>query len=160
MDAFDLLMNDHRKVSEIFDRMESGDASLRRELFPRLKQELDVHAHVEETIFYPALKERAETRDLATHAYSEHNEVKQLLEELRADLAQLAQSNTRSHHRYLTALEAVLAEPQPPGTLLQLVEGYGNWSLDHDPTDSGAAAFLAGLIRMLREIIAETERRD
>ena len=86
MDAFELLMNDHRKVSEIFDRMESGDSSLRRELFPRLKQELDVHAHVEETILYPALKERAETRDLATHAYSEHNEVKQMLEELRAGL--------------------------------------------------------------------------
>ena len=86
MNAFELLMNDHRKVSEIFDRMESGDASLRRELFPRLKQELDVHAHVEETILYPALKERAETRDLATHAYAEHNEVKQLLDELQAGL--------------------------------------------------------------------------
>jgi hemerythrin superfamily protein len=87
MDAFELLMNDHRKVSEIFDRMESGEGSLRRELFPRLKQELDVHAHVEETILYPALKERAETRDLATHAYSEHNEVKQMLDELQAGLA-------------------------------------------------------------------------
>ena len=86
MDAFELLMNDHRKVSEIFDRMESGDSSLRRELFPRLKQELDVHAHVEETILYPALKERAETRDLATHAYSEHNEVKRMLDELQAGL--------------------------------------------------------------------------
>ena len=87
MDAFELLMNDHRRVSEIFDRMESGDSSLRRELFPRLKQELDVHAHVEETILYPALKERAETRDLATHAYSEHNEVKRMLDELQAGLA-------------------------------------------------------------------------
>ena len=86
MDAFELLMNDHQKVSEIFDRMESGDASLRREMFPRLKQELDVHAHVEETIFYPALKEHAETRDLATHAYSEHNEVKRMLDELQAGL--------------------------------------------------------------------------
>ena len=86
MDAFELMMNDHRKVSEIFDRLESGEASLRRELFPRLKQELDIHAHVEETIFYPALKEHAETRDLATHAYSEHNEVKTMLEELQAGL--------------------------------------------------------------------------
>ena len=86
MDAFELMMNDHRQVSEIFDRFESGEASLRRELFPRLKQELDIHAHVEETIFYPALKEHAETRDLATHAYSEHNEVKRMLEELQAGL--------------------------------------------------------------------------
>jgi hemerythrin superfamily protein len=86
MDAFELMMNDHRKVSEIFDRLESGDASLRRELFPRLKQELEIHAHVEETIFYPALKEHASTRDLATHAYSEHNEVKALLDEMQAGL--------------------------------------------------------------------------
>ncbi len=86
MDAFELLMNDHRKVSEIFDRMESGEGSLRRELFPRLRQELDVHAHVEETILYAALKERVETRELATHAYAEHNEVKQLLDELQSGL--------------------------------------------------------------------------
>ena len=81
------------------------------------------------------------------------------LEEVRADLTQLARSNTRSHHRYLDALEIVLSEQHPPGTLLQLVEGYGNWSLDHDPTDSGAAAFLADLIRMLRAVIGEAEQR-
>jgi hypothetical protein len=40
-----------------------------------------------------------------------------------------------------------------------LVEGYGNWSLDHDPTDSGAAVFLAGLVRMLQEVIDEAEQR-
>jgi hypothetical protein len=79
-------------------------------------------------------------------------------DEMRADLAQLAQSNTRSHRRYLGALEAVLSEPQPPGTLLHLVEGYGNWSLDHDPTDSGAAAFLADLVQMLRAVIGEAEK--
>jgi hypothetical protein len=81
------------------------------------------------------------------------------LEEVRADLVRLARSNTRSHHRYLGALEAVLSEEQPPGTLLQLVEGYGNWSLDHDPTDRGAAAFLGDLVRMLRSVIDEAERR-
>ncbi len=82
MDAFELLMNDHRKVSEIFDRLESGDSGLRREMFPRLKQELDVHAHVEETIFYPALKENEETRELIAEAYDEHAAVKDLLAEM------------------------------------------------------------------------------
>lgn len=79
------------------------------------------------------------------------------LDELRADLTRLAQTDTRSHHRYLDALETVLAEPQPPGTLRQLVEGYGNWSLDDDPTDAAATAFLTGLTRMLRTVIAEAE---
>jgi iron-sulfur cluster repair protein YtfE (RIC family) len=82
MDAFELLMNDHQQVSRIFDALESGDEATRRAEFPRLKRELDLHAHVEETIFYPALKEHPETRELATHAYSEHNDVKQMLDEL------------------------------------------------------------------------------
>jgi hypothetical protein len=63
-------------------------------------------------------------------------------------------------YRRGAALEAVLAEPQPPGTLLQLVAGYGNRSLDHDPTDSGATVFLAGLVTMLRSIIDEAEQRN
>jgi hypothetical protein len=79
------------------------------------------------------------------------------LEEVRAALALLARSNTRAHQRYLGALETVLSEQHPPGTLLQLVEGHGNWSLDHDPTDSGAAVFLTDLVRMLREVINEAE---
>ncbi|PRY20562.1 hypothetical protein [Pseudosporangium ferrugineum] len=81
------------------------------------------------------------------------------LPEVRAELTELAQSNTRAHHRYLRALETLLSEPQPPGTLLQLVEGYGNWSLDHDPTDAGAAAFLADLVSMLREVVKQAERQ-
>ena len=80
------------------------------------------------------------------------------LDEVRTDLVRLAQTNTGSHQRYLRALETVLAEEQPSGTLLQLVEGYGNWSLDHDPTDAGAAAFLAELVTMLRSVIAEAEQ--
>ncbi len=84
MDAFELMMNDHRKVSEIFDRMESGDASLRRELFPRLKQELEIHAHVEETVFYPELKREAETREITLEGVEEHKDMKAALAELAA----------------------------------------------------------------------------
>ena len=65
MNAFDLLMLDHQKVSGIFDRLEMNDggvAGSREQLFRQLKNELDVHAHVEETIFYPALKGRMARR--------------------------------------------------------------------------------------------------
>jgi hypothetical protein len=81
------------------------------------------------------------------------------LGEVRADLAQVAQISTRAHHRYLAALETVLSEEQPPGTLLELVAGYGGWSLDHDPTDSGAAVFLTGLVEMLRDVIDEADKQ-
>jgi hemerythrin-like domain-containing protein len=86
MNAIELLTNDHQTVSTIFDELESGDAATRRQTFPRLKMELDVHAHIEETIFYPALKEKPETRELVPEAYAEHNEVKQMLTQLEQQL--------------------------------------------------------------------------
>ncbi|MCA1564488.1 MAG: hemerythrin domain-containing protein [Acidobacteria bacterium] len=85
MDAFELLKNDHAKVSSLFDRIEPAtDAATRQQLFAQLKQELDIHAHIEETILYPALKAAAETRDITEEAYEEHQEVKDLLNELEA----------------------------------------------------------------------------
>jgi hemerythrin-like domain-containing protein len=47
-----------------------------------LKQELDVHARIEEQIFYPAIKEAEETHEITLEAIEEHNVVKQLLAEL------------------------------------------------------------------------------
>ena len=86
MNAFELLKKDHQTVSGIFDELEAGDAAARRQTFPRLKQELDAHAHIEETIFYPALKERPETTGLVAEAYEEHAEVKELLAQLEQGL--------------------------------------------------------------------------
>ena len=54
----------------------------REELFAQLKNELDVHARIEEEILYPVLEEFDETRDISLEAYEEHALVKQLLEEL------------------------------------------------------------------------------
>jgi iron-sulfur cluster repair protein YtfE (RIC family) len=57
----------------------AADDDTRRQLFQQLKQELDLHAQVEETILYPALKEASQTREITVEAYEEHAEVKQLL---------------------------------------------------------------------------------
>lgn len=82
MDAFQLLKTDHQKVSGIFDQIEAGDGNTRQQLFTQLKHELDVHAHIEETILYPVLKQAAETREITLEAIEEHQEVKELLAEL------------------------------------------------------------------------------
>ncbi len=85
MNVFELLMMDHQKVSGIFDRLEMNDGGVagnREGLFRQLRNELDVHAHVEETIFYPALKDAEETRELVAEAYDEHAAVKDLLAEM------------------------------------------------------------------------------
>ncbi|MDQ3650242.1 MAG: hemerythrin domain-containing protein [Acidobacteriota bacterium] len=85
MDAITLLKNDHEKVSAIFEKLEpTTERALktREELFAKLKAELDVHAHIEETIFYPAIKDAAETRAITLEGYEEHHVVKILLSEL------------------------------------------------------------------------------
>lgn len=87
MDAIALLKADHEKVSGIFAQLEETTEraeKTREELFTKLKQELDLHAHVEEKIFYPAIKEAEETRDITMEAFQEHHVVKVLLRELDA----------------------------------------------------------------------------
>ena len=87
MDAITLLKDDHEKVKGIFEKLEPTTeraVKTREELFAKLKLELDVHAHIEETIFYPVLKQEAETRKITLEGYEEHHVVKMLLGELEA----------------------------------------------------------------------------
>jgi hemerythrin superfamily protein len=87
MNAFQLLKEDHQKVSGLFQQLEPTTEraeKTRTELFARLRQELDVHAKVEETIFYPAIKQAAETREIVLEGFEEHHVIKMLLKELEA----------------------------------------------------------------------------
>jgi len=87
MDAIKLLKSDHDTVEGIFEKLKSTTeraVKTREELFTKLKTELDVHAHIEETIFYPALKKEAETRDITFEGVEEHHVIKILLRELAA----------------------------------------------------------------------------
>lgn len=85
MDPFELLKKDHKKVSDLLkrlDKTEESDASTREELFAQVKNELETHTQIEETIFYPALEQHQETKDITLEAYEEHNVVKTILQEL------------------------------------------------------------------------------
>ncbi len=87
MDAITLLKADHETVAGIFAKLEETTEraeKTREELFTKLKQELDIHAHIEETIFYPVLKKSDETRDITMEGIQEHHVVKVLLRELDA----------------------------------------------------------------------------
>ena len=87
MDAFELLKADHRKVSKLFDQLESVNGNKKFDVFEQIKAELDLHAHIEETILYPALEKLEETHEITLEAYEEHKLVKTLL-------AELAQANS------------------------------------------------------------------
>jgi hemerythrin superfamily protein len=82
MDAFNLLKADHRKVEELFEELESASGQAKMRVFQQIKTELELHTHIEETIFYPALEEPKQTHDLTLEAYEEHDVVKKLLQEL------------------------------------------------------------------------------
>ena len=85
MNAFTLLKADHKKVAGILEKIdETTERAIktREELFTQLKTELDIHTRIEETIFYPALKDADETRDITLEAFEEHKVVKTLLGEL------------------------------------------------------------------------------
>ena len=82
MDAFNLLKADHRKVEELFEQLESTSGKRKLDVFAQIKTELELHTHIEEKIFYPALEEPSETHDITLEAYEEHAQVKTLLQQL------------------------------------------------------------------------------
>lgn len=82
MDPFKLLKHDHETVSKLFKRIEAASGRVKLIRFKKLKTELELHTHIEEKIFYPALKIPEESRDITLEAYEEHKVVKDLLSQL------------------------------------------------------------------------------
>jgi len=82
MDAFELLKTDHEKVAQLFDQLEAASGKAKLNIFQQIKTELELHMHIEETIFYPALEKPEQTHDLTLEAFEEHAVVKNLLAEL------------------------------------------------------------------------------
>jgi hemerythrin-like domain-containing protein len=84
MDATHLLIEDHRKVEELFEQFEKASGDGRKEKIARqICTELKVHTMIEEEIFYPALRGRIEEDDL-DEAYVEHDGAKMLINEIEA----------------------------------------------------------------------------
>jgi hemerythrin-like domain-containing protein len=85
MDALKLLKDDHEKVKKMLTEMENTTeraVKTREESLKTLKQELELHEAIEEEIFYPALKEHAEAREIVLEAYEEHGVVDMIMAEI------------------------------------------------------------------------------
>ncbi len=84
MNAIELLKADHDKVEELFKQVEADEDGDHKSIFEQIKAELDVHAHIEEVIFYPKLKEEGdkELKDVVLEGIEEHRQVKMFLKEL------------------------------------------------------------------------------
>jgi hemerythrin superfamily protein len=85
MDAYQILMKDHRKVEDLFEQIEQTEDRARgdrQQLFQKLREELELHTEVEERLLYPEMKKHPGTRGFADEALEEHAEVKRLLKEI------------------------------------------------------------------------------
>ena len=82
MNAIELLKSDHDKVDRLFQKVKATEEDEHKELFKKIKAELDVHTHIEEKIFYPRLKQEKELEDITLEGIEEHHQAKMFLREL------------------------------------------------------------------------------
>lgn len=88
LDAIALLKEDHRKVRVLLETLDATDAPARRvKLLSQIELELKVHTSIEEEIFYPAFRKRAEEseqKQMFFEAKEEHNLVDIMLPKVKA----------------------------------------------------------------------------
>lgn len=88
MNALELLKEDHKKVAALFDQVKETESEQKhRKLFEQIKTELEVHTHIEETVFYPKIRQYEDLKDMVLEAVEEHKQVKTLIREI-ADLVE------------------------------------------------------------------------
>jgi len=83
MDALELLHEDHAKVKELFEEAEGTENQKEKErIFEEINSELETHARIEETVFYPAMQKHQELKDMVRESLEEHKQIKALLKEI------------------------------------------------------------------------------
>jgi hemerythrin superfamily protein len=89
MDAIELLKADHRKVEALFEQYDAESSkSAKLRIAQKICKELDVHAKIEEKIFYPTSKAKAkEAEDDVNEGVVEHQGIKMLVKQISKMLA-------------------------------------------------------------------------
>ena len=75
-----MLRADHKKVSGLFAEYDKSRTTARKkDLVAQICTELSVHAEIEEEIFYPAVKQALNDKELVPEATVEHATLKELI---------------------------------------------------------------------------------
>ena len=84
MDALEMLKEDHERVDRLFQKVKANEDGDNLKVAQQISMELQPHAHVEETIFYPMLMEQGdeELQKIVQEGIEEHRQVHTLLREL------------------------------------------------------------------------------
>jgi hemerythrin superfamily protein len=126
MDALELLKQDHQKVKELFKQgQQTEDKKQQKQIFKEIKSELETHARIEETIFYPAMEEHDELKDMVLESLEEHRQMKTVLREL----GKLSASSERFKPKFKVLMDDVKhhAEEEEEGKMFpkirELIKG-------------------------------------
>ena len=85
-DAIAMLTEDHKKVKKLFsdfDKLKDSSDQEKSAVVELICNELTIHAALEEEIFYPAVREAINERDLLDEALVEHAGAKVLIAQLK-----------------------------------------------------------------------------
>lgn len=82
MDALELLKQDHAKVKKLFEEAESADEKEQKAILSQIKTELEIHAQIEENVFYPAMQRYDDLKEMVAESLKEHSNIKTLLQEM------------------------------------------------------------------------------
>jgi iron-sulfur cluster repair protein YtfE (RIC family) len=69
-------------VELLFQKVKATEDSEHKALFEKIKEELEIHTHIEEAVFYPKMKEESELEDIVLEGIEEHHQAKIFLREL------------------------------------------------------------------------------
>ena len=102
--VFDMLKKDHKKVQELFDQFEAAEDSRSKvRIVQDTLRELEVHAKLEETLIYPAIRERIEEEEVMDEALEEHHVAHVLINELK----RMKPSDTRYQAKFTVLGESI-----------------------------------------------------
>jgi hemerythrin superfamily protein len=84
VDIYSLVKQDHEEVAGLFRRLKAaeGFSETSEQLFAQLREALELHAHAEERVWYPALQEAEGVQELVEEALDDHALIQELLDEL------------------------------------------------------------------------------
>ena len=83
--ATQMIRRDHKKVDGLFSKFEqSRKSDAKQRICEQVALELEVHAKLEEEIFYPAVRKHVGEEEMLQDAKQEHQQVKDILGELKS----------------------------------------------------------------------------
>lgn len=121
MNAIELLKADHDKVDKLFQKIKSTEEGEHPPIFEQIKAELDVHTHIEETIFYPRMIEEGdeELQKIVKEGIEEHRQAKMFLREI----SELADDSEKFEPKLKVLMEDIEHHVQEEeGEMFKMVE--------------------------------------